>query len=123
MGIMRAAHSICIFVILFLLLPVISGCSMTPPTSGSGNVITKDYDFSGFSSVNVSSGFKVKITSSDTYSITVTADDNLFNNLKVLIQNNTLKISLDPALSYLMSTKKVQITMPELDELKLSAGS
>jgi hypothetical protein len=111
---------------LILLLPVIyflPACSMPDLISGSGNVITKDYDLSGFSSVNASNGFKVKITCSDMYSVSVTADDNLFNNLDVRVQNETLKVSLDPAYSYLMATKRIQITMPEINELRLAAGA
>ena len=71
----------------------------------------------------MSHGFEARITQSDVYSVAVTADDNLFDNLEIRVQDNTLKIRLDPAFSYLTATKKAHITMPDLYSVKLSTGS
>ena len=46
---------------------------------GSENLVTKEKDFSDFTIVEVGSGFEVEITQSSSYSINITADDNMFD--------------------------------------------
>ena len=111
-----------IFILLAVIIPL-AGCSSFSPVTGSGNVITQKMDYGGFTSVDVSTGFKVDITQSDSYSIIITADDSLFESLKVIQQNDTLKIYLDPIYSHAVSIKKAKITMPVLEALTLSSGA
>ena len=109
--------------LLFTTLALLSACSSNSPLSGSGNVIQKEKAFTDFSSVDISSGFEVNITQSDLYRITIIADDNVFDNLEVIHQDDTLKIYIAPAYSYVIATKKAIITMPDIHRLRMSAGS
>jgi len=96
-----------------------------PPSEivGSGNLITQQKDFSDFSSLAVSSGFEVEITHSSTYSIAVTADDNVIDYAKVSKTGNTLNIGLQTGISYQSITIQAEIGMPELNNLDLSGGT
>lgn len=93
---------------------------------GSGNLVTQEYDFSNFTIVNVGSGFEVEITQSDSYSIDITADDNMFDYIEVFKTGETLTIRLKWGYSY-ESTKArdrpTNIAIPALYELEFSGGT
>jgi hypothetical protein len=90
---------------------------------GSGNLITKDESFTDFTSVSVNSGFKFDITHSDSYTVTVTCNDNLVDYLQVTRSGSTLQISLKPGYSFQLTSLKVEITMPNLYSLDLNGGA
>jgi hypothetical protein len=87
---------------------------------GSGNVSTEEKNLSDFTVVKVGSGFKVQITQSNSYRISITADDNLFGYIQVTKTGSTLTIRLQPGLSFQTSTLKAEITMPDLEGLQFS---
>jgi len=89
---------------------------------GSGNLDTQEFNFSDFSHVEVGSAFEVEVLQSDSYSVSVTADDNLFDYIKVSKQGTTLKIYLKTA-QYTATTTRAEITMPQLRGLKLSGAT
>ena len=89
---------------------------------GSGNLVTQQKDFSGFSAIQVSSGFKVEISKSSFYSISITADDNIIDYIQVLKTGNTLHLGLQMG-SYQSTTLQVEIELPELNSLELSGGT
>jgi hypothetical protein len=89
---------------------------------GSGNLRTQEEALSDFAIVDVGSGFKVNITQADSYSVVITADDNLFDHIQVTKTDDTLSIGLDPGVSYQTSTLKATIAMPDLEELQFSGG-
>lgn len=90
---------------------------------GSGNLATEEMDFSDFSIVEVGSGFQVEIAKSSSYSVNVTADDNLFDYIEVFKTGDTLTIRLKSGYTYQSITTRAEITMPELYELELSGGT
>jgi len=90
---------------------------------GSGNLVTEQKYFSDFTTAEVGSGFKVEITQSSSYSISITADDNLIDYIQVSKTGDTLTINLKWGYSYQSPTLKAEITMPELYELELSGGT
>ena len=47
--------------------------------TGSGNPETRQFDFSDFTKVDIGNSFEYEIIQSDMYSISITADDNLFD--------------------------------------------
>ena len=112
-----------ILVLSSIIIVSLSGCSTFSPISGSGKVVTKEISYSDFTSIDIGSGFDVEVTQSNSYSIIVTADGDLFDNLKVRHQDNTLKMHVDPVYSHISSIKKVKITMPNISSLKLSTGA
>jgi hypothetical protein len=89
---------------------------------GSGNLDTQEFNFSDFSRVEVGSAFEVKVVQSDSYSVSVTADDNLFDYIEVSKQGTTLKIYLKTA-QYIATTTRAEITMPQLRGLELSGAT
>lgn len=89
---------------------------------GSGNLRTEEEIFSDFNAVNIGSGFQVQITRSNSYHITVTADDNLFDRIEVSKMGNILSIGLTPGVSVTSTTLEVDISMPDLRELQFSGG-
>ena len=50
---------------------------------GSGNIETREFDFSDFTKVEIGSAFDFEIIRSDSNGISITADDNLFEHIQV----------------------------------------
>ncbi len=90
---------------------------------GSENLVTQEKFFSDFSVVEVGSGFEVDITQSNSYSIKITADDNVLDYIEVFKTSDTLTIRLKWGYSYQSTTLSAKITMPTLYELELSGGT
>jgi len=89
---------------------------------GSGNLATEEFNFSDFTRVEVGSAFEVEVVQSGSYSVSVTADDNLFDYIQVSKQGTTLKIRLKTA-QYIATTTMAEITMPQLRGLDLSGAT
>jgi len=90
---------------------------------GSGNLVTEEKLFSDFTSVDAGSGFNVEISESNSYSVFVTADDNVMDNIHVSKLGDTLNVRVNWGVSLSSVTLKVRITMPELLRLELSGGA
>ena len=90
---------------------------------GSGKLKTEEYVFSDFNKVEVSSAFEFEIVQSGSYSISITADDNLFEHIQVSKEGETLKIGLKTLTSLGPVTMKAAVTMPQLRGLELSGAT
>ncbi|MFX1536221.1 MAG: head GIN domain-containing protein [Promethearchaeota archaeon] len=101
---------------------LVTGCTGTK-LIGSGNLVTKTYDYSGFTEIKAENGMHVELTSSDTFSVEVIADDNVIDYIEVNKSGSTLRIRPKPNTQFRDATLTAKITMPELYELKLSGGS
>lgn len=108
---------------------VAAGCDM-PSTGGlgqvggSGVVVAKYYDYSGFTNVVVDSGFDVEVDYADACMVAVTVDDNLVQeHLKVELDGDTLHIGLEPLWNYHDVTIKARVGMPRLTGLEASGSS
>ena len=89
---------------------------------GSGTLDTEKMTFTDFTIVEVGWGFDVDIDQSDSYSISITADDNIFDYIETSKTGNTLKIGLKLGYIYQNTTLKAEITMPDLYEVEFSGG-
>jgi hypothetical protein len=89
---------------------------------GSGNLRTQQETLSDFTIVDVGSGFKVNLTQASSYSVSITADDNIFDYIQVTKTSDTLSIRLESGVSFQTSTLKAEITMPDLEQLQFSGG-
>ena len=94
----------------------------------SGNLVTEEESFSGFTIVKAGSAFEIIISESNSYSVSVTSDDNVIDFVRVSMVGETLdldfsgvSITLGPLSNPL--TLRVEITMPELRELDLSGAA
>ena len=111
---------VCILAVVLILTGLFAGCIPVRVT-GSGNVIERSFDFTGFKKVRISYGFKADVKQSDTYGIKVSADDNLFDYIIVKKTGDVLYIGLKPG-SYEHSQFQAAITMPSLQGIELSDG-
>jgi len=94
-----------------------------PGVVGSGNLVTEEMSFSDFTTVEARSGFLVVITQSNSYSVSITADDNVIDNVEVSKSGETLIVGPKPGFVSTPSTLKAEITMPDLYGMQLSGGS
>jgi hypothetical protein len=104
---------------------LLTGCRM----EGSGNIETREFDFSDFTKVEIGSAFDFEISRSDSYGISITADDNLFENIQVTKEGKTLKIGIASRIALITivdfgtTARKAVIRMPQLTGLDISGAS
>jgi hypothetical protein len=125
----KGGRLLALLLVFGMIVPSIAGCTFSTVggsvVTGSGRTTTKDYDFSGFTKVNVGSAFQTDIKQGQGYSTSVTIDDNLVDYLDVRVDGDTLTIGLKPRLSlgFRNTTLKAAITMPDLQGLDLSGAT
>ncbi|MCL4488062.1 MAG: DUF2807 domain-containing protein [Chloroflexi bacterium] len=104
---------------------VLSGCTFGGGIAGSGRVISKEYPLSDFTGVDAASAFQVNLVRGDSFQVTVSADDNLFDYIKIVKEGSTLRIYTDstPGRGIRPATLRADIQMPALDELRLSGAT
>jgi len=114
---------VAVLVGVLLMSGLLAGC-VREGVPGSGNPTTQEFNFSDFTRVEVGSAFQVEIVQADSYRVSVTADDNLFEYIRVSKQGETLKIGLKLLpLRPLFTTLRAEITMPEIYDLDLSGAT
>jgi hypothetical protein len=100
------------------------------PVTIKNDLRTEEMKFSDFTTVEVGWAFRVIITQSSTYSVIITADETLFDDIQVTKTGDTLKVGLKSDLltglrsrSLLSKERRVEITMPNLYELDMSGAT
>ncbi|HMT20356.1 MAG TPA: head GIN domain-containing protein [Promineifilum sp.] len=93
----------------------LSGCNMSGFT-GSGTVVSREYDFTDFDELEFDHAFRA-VTQGDTYSVVVRIDDNLVDRLLVEQEGNRVKIGLQPDARVARATMEAEITLPRLSRL------
>lgn len=88
--------------------------------AGDGNVVSEIIDVDGFTGVHASSGIDVNISQGD-FSVEVVADENLHEYITVELRGDMLVIGSERNL-YRAESKVVNVSLPELDELKISSA-
>ena len=91
--------------------------------TGSGDLTTQSYNFSDFSRIEAHSGFELEVTRADSFSIEITADDNVHEYIAVEKSGDTLDIRLRGTRFYHSVTIRAEITLPDLYYLELTGGS
>ena len=118
--------------VLLLATFLISGCQTILVSKNgeteTGETETRQYDFSEFTRVDISSAFSYEIKQSDTYSVSITANNNLFDDIKVAKEGQTLIIGMEIlgapwAIFNVDPSLKVVITMPQLQGLDSSGAT
>ncbi|MDP3463728.1 MAG: head GIN domain-containing protein [Bacteroidales bacterium] len=89
--------------------------------SGSGTITSQSYDVSHFDRIVVGGALHVVINQSDVSSVTIEADDNLFNHIDVNVKDNVLEIRP----KHIKSSNKLMatISLPELKSLKAEGAT
>ena len=95
------------------------------PSARESGKRTEEYDIKDFNAVEAGGAFEIQIVRSDSYSVTVTAEENLFRNLEVGKEGDTLRLRHSKHLSWRaqLTRPRVRVTMPLLKELHLSGAS
>ena len=107
--------------VLIIMAALLAGCREA--LQGSGKLETRQYNFSDFNKVEVSSAFEFEIVQSDSYRVSITADDNLFEHIKVTKEGNTLEIGGRTISLQWPVTLKAAVTMPQLRGIDVSGAS
>lgn len=89
---------------------------------GSGVMKTEKRDLSGFRKIDAGGALNVEISIQKEFSVEVEADDNLLENIKTVVDGDTLKIYSKGRIST-RNPMNVRITMPELSGLDISGAS
>jgi hypothetical protein len=90
---------------------------------GSGNLETEEYAFTNFTKVEIGSAFEFEVNQSGSYSINVTADDNVMDYVQVSQVGQTLKIRLSTVTWFGPVTLRASVTLPQLHGLTASGAS
>ena len=96
---------------------------MVGSSANSGGVVTREMDFDDFTNVEIGHAFDVEITRSDSYCVSITANEMLFDHINVTKSGNTLKISLEPLHFHMRPTLEARIAMPSLNKLRLAGAA
>jgi len=112
-------------IVMLAITGLLLGCDeLTKETiTGSGNLETTEFELSGFSKLDVSHSFEVAVTRSDSYSVSITVDDNLLDYLDIKRSGDTLIIHLDIGYNYRNTTQLATVAMPDLHSVTLSGAS
>jgi len=114
-------------IITTLLTVFFTGCEAengdTGTITGSGKLTTIEKDFSDFDQIAAGPSFEIDLTQSDTYSISITTDDNLIDYILVSESGGTLELSLKGKTSLDFTSLTAVITMPTLAGLYFGAST
>lgn len=103
---------------------VVGGASgQSEVVNGSGRVVSKRAPFSDFVEVKVGSSFRVDIVQSLSYEVTITADSNVMDLIRVVKVGRTLEIGVEPGYGFRRVTLKAVVKMPDLRRLELSGAA
>jgi hypothetical protein len=98
----------------------LSGCSLVLASSsegitGSGNLVSRDFDLTGFDTIDAGSNFHVDVRRGDAFAVRVTSDDNFIDNLRVTSSGGKLILGIKPGNWSLNNvTMKAEVTLPAL---------
>ena len=96
---------------------------MVGPSTGKGNVVTRKMDFTDFTNVEVGSCFRVDIKRTDSHSVTISGNEEVFDYVNVAKSGNTLKISIKPLTFFTRPNLQAGIAMPKLNKLRLGGAA
>jgi len=118
-------EKILIVICAMILIPgmLLTGCKRVAIDSDTGPTVTRSYNFTDFNIIEIGYAFKLEVTPADTYSISISAGESLFDHIEVTKEGNKLKIGMDRLFFHFNRSPRVKITMPELRGLHLSGAS
>ncbi len=99
------------------------GIGFGPGMAGSGNVVSQPRDVQGFNQVEVAGPFRVDIVQSGTFTVTVSADDNIIDHIQTAADGGRLRIYLDTPVRSTGATLRASVGMPAISALALSGAA
>lgn len=91
------------------------------PVQGSGQLTEKTFDVSGFHAIDVSGGFDVNLMQGSNEALTLTAEENLFEYIRVKVEGGVLRIYVDRN-TWSRNGMKAKINFKTIDRLNVSGG-
>lgn len=107
-------------VLVIVTLIITTGCAVI---TGSGEVITREFDYSDFTRLEIDYAFTAEIARSDSYLVKISLDDNLFKYLDINKSGDTLRITMEPGNIYSKTQQRAVIMLPDLERLEVSGAS
>lgn len=117
---MKTAAFLCIAFSIFLHSCVIDGWNNS--ISGNGDVVEESRDVSGFTGIHASTGLDVYLSEGELFDVKVEADENLMEIILTEREGDMLIIKTDRVNIRNAKSKKVFVTLPELEELRISSA-
>lgn len=91
--------------------------------TGNGNVVEDERNLDGFTAVHLSSGIDVVLSQGENFKVLVEADENLHEYIETYISGRTLVVGTESRVNIgKAKAKRVHVTLPELEELKISSA-
>jgi hypothetical protein len=120
---MRKSSYLLLFAVV-LMAASFSACELTAlaGVSGSGPIVPKEYNLSGFDAVEVSHAFTVVIEQGDRFQVTVKTHENLMKYLEVKVEGGTLHVGFEGLHSLNNTDGEVYVRMPKLRAVGLSGA-
>jgi serine/threonine-protein kinase len=102
----------------------VTNSNENPLIVGSGKPVTKGWDLTGFSAVEIRHPFRAELKRGDRTEVSVTADDNVLEHVQVVKEGTRLKVHLEEGKDYRFrrDALKLSITLPTLELLDVSHG-
>jgi hypothetical protein len=116
------------FITLLLIAILMVSCKYTVDLgensiTGNGKVKTEERSLDTFTKIKVTQGLECELIQSNTQKVVVEADDNLIKGIKTEVKNGTLIISSDYNNYINITSKKVKVQIPLIEELISTSGS
>ncbi len=115
-------------VILIFCLSVFSGCDFNDDDGifnceqGEGDIVTRTLDLPAFTGIDLDCSFDVTISQGEQQLVTVEGHENIIELLELDIQNNIWEIEFDKCVRNNDDDLKIDITLPEIDFIKISGS-
>jgi len=109
-----------LLIIVLSTLIITSGCAVI---SGSGDLDTREYEYTDFTKVEIGYAFEAEISHDNYFMVKITLDDNLFDYLDISQNGETLIITMEPGNIFTKVTQRAVITLPDLERLKISGAA
>jgi hypothetical protein len=91
----------------------------------NGPYSAQNYDYTGFTGIDIGSALKLEVTAGEAYSVKIAASKRMLDRIRISQSGDTLKITMDGWFFgwWWGSDPKVTVTMPVLKKLELSGAS
>lgn len=90
--------------------------------TGSGQPRSEEREVAAFDAISASSAMKVRVRYGQPHKVTVRADDNILNKVETDVSDGRLRLRLAHGYNYRNTKVEIEVTTPELSELRLSGA-
>jgi len=107
--------------VLFTLILIFTACNDNACVSGEGTIITQTLELDSFNKIDASSAVSIILTQGETQKVTVIGHQNIIDELKTSVSNNTLEIGLENG-CYNDYELAFEITIPSIASIDISGA-